>query len=366
MKSKSLRQNIYSPTDASFAFILALIVPQILFVVVMAIIGKENASNTIVIALIPQISFLITFFFISERKKVNYKQANQINFKINIWALLVVILIGVVAIFGFSFLINLFDYITSQWGYKGSTSNIDVSTFGKFFGTIFYVALLPAVCEELIFRGVITNGFKKYGTVTAVVLSAIFFALMHQNLQQLIYQLFLGAVMAYIAIKTGSILYTMILHFFNNFIILLLAHLSGDSGVTDFTDPKIIEYYSNVWNVIWPILLSLLAVGVIVGLLFLLNFIIKKSKQKEEILQTNQTVFKTDALDQSNQNELKTNLEKQEEQITTNDNTINSNVNSMFSNFDEKQKFYQNPIVICAFVAGLIFWILTVISSFGK
>ena len=193
---------------------------------------------------------------------------------------MLVISIGVIAIFGFTPLTNLFDYLTSKLGYSSVATNIDLSSFWKFFAAIFYVALLPAICEELIFRGIITNGLKKYGMVAAVALSAVLFALMHQNLQQLIYQLFLGAVMAYIVLKTGSIIYTMALHFFNNFLIILLAFLSGESGSVDYSDPKYAEYYGSAWNVIWPILLAIATILVIVGILFLMTYLVNKKAKK--------------------------------------------------------------------------------------
>ena len=351
MKSKidyQKRSNIYSPSDSSIAFILALIVPSILMFVVaiicMEITGLPMASNDesvktfantykigyiLICALIPQIAFLFAFIFVSERKKVNYKTANQVNFKLNIWVLLLVVLIGIIALYGFSPLTAMIDHVTSGWGYKSSTANIDVSNFWNFFGTIFYIALIPAICEELIFRGIITNGFKKYGTVIAVVLSAVLFALVHQNLQQLLYQLFLGGVMAYIAIKTGSIVYTMILHFFNNFVILFVAFLTGDN--------QTVPEYNNAWSVIYPILLAILAIACVIGLLVLVNLILKRKKSVEIVAETE---------------------EESKEQVTKN----------KFDEFtvraDAQSKFYKNGFVVCALVMGVVFWIFSVVLSF--
>lgn len=377
-KNNFKRTNIYSPSDTSIAFILALIVPQILMVFIYFLLGKDIAYSTLVASLVPQISFLAVFFYVSERRKVNYKLANQFNFKLNIWVILIVVAIGLIAIFGFTPLTNMFDYITYNWGYKGIGESIDVSTFWKFFATIFYVALLPAICEELIFRGIITNGLKKYGTISAVAISSVLFALMHQNLQQLIYQLFLGAVMAYIVIKTGSIIYTMILHFFNNFTILLLAHLSNESA-TDYSDPKYAEYYSKAWNIIWPILLSLLAVAIIIGLLFVMNLIIKKQKQKlvkkdlsnSNLQNLNSTTSLIEDVELKNENIKQIKCDNQNEQNKQQSNVQESGVKKVinsvynaFSDADRHQKFYQNPFIISAIVIGLIFWLLTVISLF--
>ena len=387
------RTNIYAPSDASIAFILALIVPQIVMVVIYFIFGKAAAYNVFVASLVPQISFLGVFFYISEKRKVNYKLANQIKFKLNVWIALLVVAIGAICILGFTPLTSLFDYLTYTWGYNGGISDsIDVSTLGKLFFAIFHVALLPAICEELIFRGIITNGLKKYGTVSAVIISAVLFALMHQNLQQLFYQLFLGAVMAYIVIKTGSIIYTMILHFFNNFTILLLAHITNESAV-DFSDPKYAEYYSNAWNIIWPVLVVIGVIGAVAILLFLINYILKKQNGKgEQIvaeiitnesanLSGNQNPLIVEQMSENKKTE-ENSIKNQENQQKNDKNEENDNdfqqnqnnqgamgrvfgaVNNAINESDAHSKFYQNPFIISAIVIGIIFWVLTVVSLF--
>lgn len=334
------RQNIYNQKDSALSFLLALIIPQILMLVVMYLyqyatgraLTTESRVAIISSALIPQISMLITFFLVSEKRKANYIKANQINFKINILIVLIVLAIGVVALFGFSPIVNWFDNIAKNIGYTSTVANIDLSSTGKFIASIFYIALLPAIAEELIFRGIITNGLKKYGTTIAVVVSAIFFALMHQNLQQLIYQLFLGGVMAYIVIKTGSILYTMLLHFFNNFVILLNGYLSYGKTQTEID-------YSNAWNNIYPFLIMIASVAIIIGLLYLINYVIKNKNKK---LNTEKAVAKEQELEQ---------------------NVTEQNI----SQANAQQKFiyiFKDKYMIIALVTGVLFWIFAVISQF--
>ena len=331
------KQKMFSSTDASLVFLFALVLPVIVMLFLSITLGKIATESVIFTALVPQLCFLGIYIFLVSKKKMNFFKPIGINKKFNILVLLCVLVIGLVAMFCFSPLIDLIDSITSSWGYHSSVSSIDVSTFAKFFGTIFYVALMPAICEELVFRGIITTGFKKFGMVTAVILSSVMFALMHQNLQQLVYQLFLGALMAYIMLKTGNIIYTMLLHFFNNFVILLLAHLSGSSSST--------VDYSNAWNVIYPILLALLAVGVAIGLLFLMNFILKKTKpDSEEISQTENIALA------SNENE----------------NSQNNNLDRFFSidYANQQTKFYKNTYVLISLAFGLLCWIFVVVNSF--
>ena len=77
-------------------------------------------------------------------------------------------------------------------------------------------AIIPAVVEELLFRGLILMLLLPYGRKTAIFGSAVMFALMHQNFGQLIYTFGMGIVLALIAIETKSIWGGILLHFFNN------------------------------------------------------------------------------------------------------------------------------------------------------
>ena len=355
----NFRQNNYNTSDSGVMFLLALFVPQFLMLVVTLIcatatglpfssadpevatfISTYPTLYVVLCGLVPQVSMLLCFFFLSERKKINYAKANQISFKTFNWKIMLIVLaIGVVCLFGFSAFVNWFDYIVKGWGYTSSVSNIDVKTFGKFIGAVFYIGLMPAICEELVFRGVITNGLKENGTKVAVVLSAVLFALMHQNLQQFFYQLFLGGVMAYIVLKTGNILYTMLLHFLNNFCVLLDGYISSKNAVIE---PDLNAYYSNPWNNIWPFLVMLLAVAVVVGLLVLLNYVIKKQKSKI-ITSTNEQISISHS-------------QEENKNVTENQATIEQTKQNISP--------FKNIYFLIALIAGIMFWILSIYLHF--
>jgi len=82
---------------------------------------------------------------------------------------------------------------------------------------VLVVAAVPAVCEELAFRGFMLSGFRGMGNKTrAIVLSALFFAVSHAFLQQSINTYVVGLVLAYLAIQSESILPGMLFHFTHN------------------------------------------------------------------------------------------------------------------------------------------------------
>jgi sodium transport system permease protein len=81
------------------------------------------------------------------------------------------------------------------------------------------VALTPAICEEVFFRGLVMNGLRSLGMAPAIGISALLFAAAHASVYRLLPTLLLGIVLGYVAWKTGSILASMIVHALNNGII---------------------------------------------------------------------------------------------------------------------------------------------------
>ena len=77
-------------------------------------------------------------------------------------------------------------------------------------------ALVPAFCEEFLFRGTILANLAPYGKRNAVIISSVLFGLMHQNPYQIIYTTVAGILLGMAYIKTNSIWLPTAMHFFNN------------------------------------------------------------------------------------------------------------------------------------------------------
>ncbi|MFA5450044.1 MAG: type II CAAX endopeptidase family protein [Clostridia bacterium] len=91
--------------------------------------------------------------------------------------------------------------------------------------SLFIIAILPAIGEETLFRGVLVGAAEKKGRAFAIFVPALIFALMHGNPAQLVHQFLLGAALSYITLRTGSVVYAMLIHFFNNAIALTLPYI---------------------------------------------------------------------------------------------------------------------------------------------
>lgn len=87
-------------------------------------------------------------------------------------------------------------------------------------------ALLPAVCEETLFRGLILNGTSRWGRGAAILVSALAFAFAHASIYRVLPTMLLGAVLGYAAWQTRSTLTSMVAHVLNNGMLLTLARHS--------------------------------------------------------------------------------------------------------------------------------------------
>lgn len=220
----------YDKYDAGYAFSWAIISPQIVafifaFIISMISIvsGVEYQSlieNYIIVAisiLISPIAFGLSFYKSNKRAATNWKKAIGLDFKLNWVNVLLCMLISLICVFGFNELVNLFDGIISLTGFKGNYAMpLPLDNAGWLILNLFLMAVLPAIFEEILFRGVIFNGLKQYGSKIAVLGSAALFMLMHGGIEQTVYPFLVGLVLALVMLKTSNILYPIIIHFCNN------------------------------------------------------------------------------------------------------------------------------------------------------
>ncbi len=82
---------------------------------------------------------------------------------------------------------------------------------------VFVMAILPPLCEELAFRGVVYGGYRRdCRPVGAIFMSALLFGLMHGNVNQCVYAFVMGVAMALMVEATGSIWPSILIHAFIN------------------------------------------------------------------------------------------------------------------------------------------------------
>ena len=103
------------------------------------------------------------------------------------------------------------------------------------------ISIIPAICEEVMFRGYIQRSFEfKFKPYFAALLTAIFFALYHFNPYGLIPLAIIGFYLGFAAYSSQSLFIPMVLHFLNNFFAVLLYFIIGDDELfkSNVTDPE--------------------------------------------------------------------------------------------------------------------------------
>lgn len=277
-KNQNFKRNFYTNDDSGKVFLIALLAPVVLSFIFSFICGYISAAQgienideqlwcIIPSLLISQIAFISIFLIYNKTCKISFGAA-KLNFKLDWRYALLSAGIAVVAIFGIISFIGLVDVGLEKIGYNLQEGfGLPNNSIGWLFVNILLLAIIPAICEELLFRGVILQGLRRnFKEPLAIFLSALMFALMHGSLQQFIYPLILGIIFGLIFVRGNSVIYSIIAHFVNNFIVVLLDYLQKTTGFD--------IYLPYSW---WWILISVLLLFVTGVILYLVDrFLIQK------------------------------------------------------------------------------------------
>lgn len=240
------------------------------------------------ILILPSIVYIIKY-------KLNIKEA--IRFK-KIKAVNIILLIV------FSYLITpLMSFVNalSMLFFQNTTSSFmeGIIEENGFFLSILIIALVPAIFEEVVYRGIFYNEYRKAKPLQAIFLSAFLFGIIHGNLNQFVYAFLMGIVFALIIEVTDSILSTMIIHFFINGTSVTALHLYSKSmnveeeaSQLEASLDQILTFTEIMKTLLWPaIICTILAAFVYVAIAknegrweWIKEIFIKRKNQNEEKL----------------------------------------------------------------------------------
>ena len=253
MKNKTQKNSLWDLSKwdrqnrSGGAFTAAAVLPvflSLLFVIVIAIAGLDKQKNfeysdwyLYVSYLISPVCFCIIailLFTKTEEKPKEYLSAGKGRY----YFIAILLQFG---LFSLSALNGLFLQLLEKWfGYQNDPILLPNVYGGGIVGVTLVVALLPAIFEELFFRGILLKGLKEYGVWFSALVCGGLFSLFHQNPAQTVYQFVCGVLFALVAIKSGSIFPTVISHFLNNVVIILLYRFGVEAFSTRFEIPFMI------------------------------------------------------------------------------------------------------------------------------
>lgn len=136
---------------------------------------------------------------------------------------------------------------------------LNVTTFGGMLFNLVIIALIPAIGEELTFRGVLQQSLtRKMNPHLAIILSAAIFSFIHFQFYGFLPRMFLGMLMGYMFYITNSLWTSMLMHFVNNGATVVLYYLNNIGVIEDA------EHFGETQN-IWVITASAaITIGLIV------------------------------------------------------------------------------------------------------
>ena len=136
---------------------------------------------------------------------------------------------------------------------------LNVDTIGGLLFNLVVIALIPAIGEELTFRGVLQQSLtRRMNPHIAIILSAAIFSFIHFQFYGFLPRMFLGLLMGYMFYITNSLWTSMLMHFVNNGAAVVLYYLSNKGVIEDA------EHFGETTNV-WIIVASaVVTIGLIV------------------------------------------------------------------------------------------------------
>ncbi len=152
---------------------------------------------------------------------------------------------------------SLNDLVEKTYGNLLSAHN-----FGEALLVITVVAIVPAICEETMFRGFIQKSFEfRMKPIWAALITAIFFGIYHFNPYGMIPLIILGFYFGFSAYMSNSILVPMSLHFTNNFIAIMAYFMLGNEDLINSVPSTTVDLNSDILMII---LLVILMIGLVI------------------------------------------------------------------------------------------------------
>lgn len=111
-------------------------------------------------------------------------------------------------------------YVVNKFIIPYTNEAASVSLFSSSIGSLLIsflsAVILPAILEEVIYRGIFLQMLLPYGKAFAVITSGLLFGIMHLRFSQLFYATVAGILIGYFTVKGGSLWIGVLIHFTNN------------------------------------------------------------------------------------------------------------------------------------------------------
>ncbi len=126
---------------------------------------------------------------------------------------------------------------------------------------VLVIAAIPALGEELVFRGILQGQLsRKIGPIAAIWVGAIIFSAFHMQFEGFLARVVLGAALGYLYYWTGSLWTPIIAHFLNNALQVVAAAMMGEA----FNDLDVKSTDTLPWYVLLACISAAVGLGAII------------------------------------------------------------------------------------------------------
>lgn len=201
--------------------ILSLFVPLILQIFLSV---QSNAFNMVCLTF-STVAMITVIFAFKTKRKVPFVQLINAKGCDAIWYV-VSLLLAIGMFFGLGWLNGVVANLFESLGLNAEGASISITNLSEYIAYVVVIAVLPAVCEEAFFRGLILNSLDGCKKVAIILAGGLLFALYHCSAVQLVYQFIYGAILTALALKAKSCLPCVLAHFLNNFAVLTCIYFN--------------------------------------------------------------------------------------------------------------------------------------------
>lgn len=107
--------------------------------------------------------------------------------------------------------------LEQAFGFSGTVPDLPLNQDPAVIGLyVLNIVIIPPIVEEMMFRGMILQGLRRFGNGFAVVASAALFGLYHGNFAQTVFAFLCGLILGFVVIRTNSLLPSILIHAVNN------------------------------------------------------------------------------------------------------------------------------------------------------
>lgn len=204
-------------TNILFTFMVA---SYLLLIYIVRLIPADILNINIRLILPELIMLVPAFLYVTVLKPDNL---GQINFSSPSLTNVIKIILFTFCVMPF---ITILSSISTIFVENHAANTMSYLTSNPLWLNILFIALIPAICEEYLFRGLLFHGYKRRNPLKAILMSSLLFGLIHMNVNQFIYAFVMGCILCMLVYATGTVISSMIAHFIFNGINVVLSYYS--------------------------------------------------------------------------------------------------------------------------------------------